>query len=142
ILFIHHGKGIGGAPTSMIQLISALDMKKFDIEILFIYHTKILLKLCEERKINYRVLDSLFFRHVYLYWTHSDAKTKSEMNSIKAFIFFFINKFRKILSYPLLTFFVGPLILKRERANIIHLNSLFLTDWLIASKIAGKKNIV
>lgn len=143
ILFIHHGKGIGGAPTSMIQLINALNKNLYQVKVLFIYDTPILTELCEENHINYRILDSWFFRNIYIYWAHTDAKLSFKKNiSFKIFLLNVFSKFRKLISYPIVSLVLGRNIIKSENPDIVHLNTLFLTDWLIASKFVKKKTIV
>ncbi|MCB9493200.1 MAG: glycosyltransferase family 4 protein [Epsilonproteobacteria bacterium] len=42
ILYIHHGKGIGGAGLSLLYLIKALDRKKFHPVVLFLYQSSII----------------------------------------------------------------------------------------------------
>lgn len=40
ILYIHHGKGLGGAPLSLLYLIQALDKTKYEPVVLFLHHSK------------------------------------------------------------------------------------------------------
>ena len=95
ILFIHHGQGIGGAPTSMFQLIEALNKDKFDIKILFIYKSPLLIEICKEKGISYSVLGGFFFKKIYRYWKLSDADIRNKILTPK-----------KLLIITLLTLYV------------------------------------
>lgn len=39
ILFVHHGKGLGGAPLSLLYLISSLDKTKYEPTVLFLHNS-------------------------------------------------------------------------------------------------------
>ena len=41
ILYIHHGKGLGGAPLSLLYLIQALDKTKYHPVVLFLYDSEV-----------------------------------------------------------------------------------------------------
>ncbi len=42
ILFIHHGKGLGGAPLSLLYLIQSLDQTRYQPVVLFLYHSDVI----------------------------------------------------------------------------------------------------
>ena len=42
ILYIHHGKGLGGAPISLLTLIKALDLTCYRPIVLFLYDSEAL----------------------------------------------------------------------------------------------------
>lgn len=41
ILYIHHGKGLGGAPLSLLYLIQKLDRELYEPVVLFLYHSEV-----------------------------------------------------------------------------------------------------
>ena len=41
ILYIHHGKGIGGAPLSLLYLIESLDKQKYHPIVLFLHYSEV-----------------------------------------------------------------------------------------------------
>jgi glycosyltransferase involved in cell wall biosynthesis len=41
ILYIHHGKGLGGAPLSLLYLIQKLDLALYEPVVLFLYHSEV-----------------------------------------------------------------------------------------------------
>lgn len=41
ILFIHHGTGIGGAPISLLNLISHLDISKYEFKVVLVKESSI-----------------------------------------------------------------------------------------------------
>ena len=42
ILYIHHGKGLGGAPLSLLYLIQGLDKTKFNPVVLFLQDSEVI----------------------------------------------------------------------------------------------------
>lgn len=121
ILFIHHGKGWGGAPSSMIKIILSLNPSEYSTEVLLLKDS-IVSKILTENVIRYRVAHSWFYRYLYKYYSHT------EIGHVKWYQIFTIIYLS--LSWALSRFVFAPQILKDFNVDIIHLNSSVLTDWL------------
>lgn len=68
ILFIHHGKGLGGAPLSLLYLIKALDKTKYEPMVLFL-HDSDALRLYKEQGITvYGPAARYDFPHTKIWW--------------------------------------------------------------------------
>jgi glycosyltransferase involved in cell wall biosynthesis len=129
ILFIHHAKGWGGAPNSLIKLINGLDKSTFDIEVLLLKESIVADKL-KENGIKYHIAKSWFYRKYYHYFTHSEAgylKWYQIYSFLKKMIFW-------LLSYN----YFAARELSRFDFDICHLNSSVLTDWLKPCSKKGK----
>ncbi len=129
ILFIHHGKGWGGAPNSMIKLINSLDKSKYDIEVLLLKHSIVAEKLTEN-EIKHRIADSVFYKNHYQYFTHSEAGYTKWYQAYKFF--------KLSILWLLSRFYFAKRELAKHDYDIAHLNSSVLTDWLASAKQRGK----
>lgn len=122
ILFIHHGKGWGGAPINMINIINALGKTKFTIKVLLL-NNSIVRKKLEDNNIEYSVVKSKFYKKHYTYFSHTvPGYTKW---------FQFYKQARLILSWVLSRYYFATKELKNHDFDIVHLNSSVLTDWLL-----------
>lgn len=129
ILFIHHGVGIGGAPISMIKTIKHLDSEKYDAEVLLIKDSN-LTTLLEKENIKYTIVDHPFYKNFYQFYPHIIPSYLKWYQIFKIFIF----SYRWILS----RYFFSKKILSKFDADIIHLNSSVLSDFLYASSLKSK----
>ena len=123
ILYIHHGKGIGGAPLSLRYLIENLDKQKYHPIVLFLHYSEVV-DLYKSKGIE--VVDpisELDFPHTKIWW-------------LRWYHFPF---FLKILWSSFKTlFFVAPFWLKKIKPDLIHLNTSSLIAW---GKAASKLKI-
>lgn len=133
ILYVHHGKNIGGAPLSLLGLIVNLPKEKYDSKVLFIFESDVL-KLFKDNAIQCDVLKGWFYRKFYKYFCHFETAYPTPYRIIELV--------RCILSWILNAFIFAPRVLKNEDARLIHLNSLTLTDWAFAAKKIGFKVIL
>jgi glycosyltransferase involved in cell wall biosynthesis len=129
ILFIHHAKGWGGAPNSMIKLINSLDKKAFDIEVLLLKKSIVTDKL-EENEIKYHIAKSWFYKKYYNYFTHSEA---GYLKCYHIYPFF-----KKLFFWLMSRYYFAAKELLRFEFDICHLNSSVLSDWLNPCSKKGK----
>lgn len=129
ILFVHHSAGWGGAPASMIKLISSLDPGKFESEVLLIKDSVISGKLAE-KGIKYSTAASVFYRKYYQFFPHSEA----------GYIHWFqVIRFSRLSVLWLMSrFYFAGRELSRFDFDVVHLNSSVLTDWLLPAKKRGR----
>jgi len=120
ILYIHHGKGIGGAPLSLLYLIEKLDRSIFDPKVIFLTDGEVV-NLFKEKNISVRALNlkNYLFLHLEPTW----YRFYNAIGFIKALL----NQFLVVRK-------VSIKILKEEQPAILHLNSLFLITWAISAK--------
>ncbi len=129
ILFIHHTKGWGGAPSSMIRLIKSLEGKGYEVNVLLLKHSIVADKLMENN-IPYVIAQSTFYKKYYQYFAHT------ETSYIKWYqIYKFI---RFTISWGLSRYIFASKEIKRFSPDIIHLNSSVLTDWLKPARDSAK----
>jgi glycosyltransferase involved in cell wall biosynthesis len=129
ILYIHHNAGWGGAPNSLIRLINDLDRTKYEVEVLLLKDSIIGDKLTENL-IRYSIADSLFYRKYYQFFLHSEAgylKWYQILSFIKLSTIWILSRY-----------FFAEKELARHDFDMVHLNSLVLTDWLAPAKKRGK----
>lgn len=129
ILYIHHAKGWGGAPKSLVTLIENLDHSRFEFEVLLIFDSDLKLKF-KERNIPFRVVDNLFYRRFYKCFVHSEAEHLSRLNFFRQVEFWVL--------WLLSRFFFARRELRKHDFDICHLNSSVLTDWLAPASMFGK----
>ncbi len=128
ILYIHHSTGIGGAPISLIEIIKTLPSSEFEVEVLLLKQSDVC-GLFEEAKIDYKVADHWFYKRWYLPYAHIEVGWVKIFQPLKFLYFSF--------SWLVSRFFGAQALLKGHKADIVHLNSYALTDFLCASaKIA------
>ena len=68
ILYVHHGKGLGGAPLSLLYLIQGLDKNKYEPIVVVLYASEII-DLYKQN--NIRVvgpLNIMDFSHTKIWW--------------------------------------------------------------------------
>ncbi len=123
ILYVHHGKGLGGAPLSLLYLIENLDKTKYEPIVLFLHDSQVL-DLYKSKGIKvFGPVDLKDFAHTKIFWYrwyHAHIFLKSCLDS-----------FRVIRS-------VANFWLDKIKPDIVHLNTSSLIAW---AKIAHKKNI-
>lgn len=123
ILFIHHGKGLGGAPLSLLYLIQGLDRTNFHPIVVFLYDSPIIEMYKQHGIETIGPLNKMDFPHTkiwWLRWYHVVTLLRSIRDTIQTI------------------FFVGPRILNVVQPDIVHLNTSSLIGWAIA---AHKKHI-
>lgn len=127
ILYIHHGRGIGGAPLSLLYLLQRLDRTKYDPTILCLYESEAADLYREE---NIRTFVARGIR------TFSNTTAVCGA-SIKRRVFNFgCSMIRMPLSVIMTYFWV-----KKISPDIVHLNSAGLIPSAIGAKLAKKKVI-
>ena len=121
ILYIHHGKGLGGAPLSLLYLIEGLDKTKFEPVVLFLHDSEAV-ELYRSKGIAIAGIVGLQdFSHTKVYWFrwyHPHLFFRSFLDTIKTRLFVAQKWIKEI----------GP--------DLIHLNTSSLTAW---AKVAKKK---
>ncbi len=123
ILYIHHGKGLGGAPLSLLYLIEGLDKEKFEPVVLFLHDSPVV-DLYKSKNINVAGvvgLNDLPHTKIYWFrWYHLSPLFRSYYDSFKTY------------------FFVAKKWINDIEPDLIHLNTSSLTIW---AKVAKKMNI-
>ncbi len=123
ILYIHHGKGIGGAPLSLLYLIQALDKEQYQPIVLFL-HDSDAIKLFKEHQIDVMgPVNRYDFPHTriwWLRWYHALFFLKSIRDTI-------------ITRYAVANDWFDTI-----KPDIVHLNTSSLIAWGI---VAHKRNI-
>ncbi|APF20150.1 Glycosyltransferase involved in cell wall bisynthesis [Caldithrix abyssi DSM 13497] len=113
----------------MIQLINSLDKSKYSCHVLLIKDSIVSDKL-KENGISFSVARSKFYKKYYHYFIHSEA------GYIKWYQI--IRFFRLSILWLLSRYYFAQKELFNHRADIVHLNSLSLTDWLAPSSKVSK----
>lgn len=122
ILYIHHGKGLGGAPLSLLYLIENLDKNKYIPEVLFL-HDSDAFSLYKSKNIKtYGPINLMDFSHTKIFW----------------YRWYNFYKFLKVVLDNIKTFKIANNYLNKIKPDIIHLNTSSLIIW---GKVANKKNI-
>ncbi len=121
ILYIHHGKGLGGAPLSLLYLVKNLDKTLYDPVVLFLHDSPVI-KLFKDYNIATIGPVNLYdFPHTKI-WSFSWYHIKPFFRAIK-------DTFKTIFS-------VAPTIFKDINPDIIHLNTSSLLGWgIVASHL-------
>ena len=123
VLFIHHAEGIGGSSISMINLIKYIDKSIFEVKVLLLKSSEVC-SLLEDNYIEYSVAPYKFYNKYYHYYPIYKHKKN---------IFDILYNLYEMLCWLLSRFFFSNKLLDIYEADIIHLNSLVLTDFLHAS---------
>lgn len=114
VLYIHHGKGLGGAPLSLLYLIESLDKQKFHPIVLFLHDSEVV-SLYKSKGIEVvGPINEHDFPHTkiwWLRWYHLHHFFKSFYSTIKT------------------SFYVAPFWLKKIKPDLIHLNTSSLIAW-------------
>ncbi len=123
ILYIHHGKGLGGAPLSLLYLIQNLDKNKYNPVVLFLHDSQAL-DLYKSKGIQVEgPLNINDFPHTKIYWFH----------------WYHVRLFLKSLEDTIKTTTVtADCWLEKIKPDLVHLNTSSLVAW---AKVAHKKNI-
>ena len=125
ILFVHHGKGIGGAPISLLNLLKNLDQEKYAFKVIMFDEGKII-NLYKESSI-----EPLVVKANTNWWGHHE-KGKIQLK--------YWYKYPKILLDRKKQIKEATNFLKKYREyDIVHLNSDVLSSWALAAKKAGFK---
>lgn len=123
ILYIHHGKGLGGAPLSLLYLIQNLDKTKYDPIVLFLHDSEVI-DLYKKSGIKIAGIVGLEdFPHTKIYWYrwyHAKYFSRAVLDTLKT------------------SFYVANRWLKKINPDVVHLNTSSLTAW---AKVAKKNNI-
>lgn len=118
ILYIHHGKGLGGAPISLLTLIKALDLTRYRPIVLFLYDSAALKLFRDEGVEVVGPINLSDFPHTQMYW----------------FRWYHVHHTIKALVQTLVTLFlIAPRLLSIINPDIIHLNTSSLIAWGIAA---------
>lgn len=128
ILFIHHGIGIGGAPISLINLVSNLDQDKYEIKITCLRdgdHVKLF---------NNAAIKTEVIKAPTYFFTHNETGKKQWYYFPYYFIVFFV--------WLYTAYYYAPKYLRKQEYDLIHLNSHVLTSWAFAAKKIGSKVIM
>lgn len=125
ILFIHHGRGIGGAPTSMSYLAKEMNKNNFNVEVLFLFNSDAI-KLFDDIKYHVVGLPLFYFNHT----SHWVKLYKLHMIIIQ------------MISWLFTILFVAPYWYLKLKPDAVYLNSSVLTDWSLVAKIFRIKNLV
>lgn len=128
ILYIHHGIGIGGAPTSLIKLIQALPKEKYDVKVAFI-KPGIAEEFFRENGIKTEVIN-----------TTNNWFIHNVSSMVKWYHFY---KYLKVFYHWYMTAnHWAPEYLKKQSVDIVHLNSHVLTSWAKAASNLGFKVVL
>lgn len=119
-MFVHHGRGWGGAPLSLLYTAKALDRKRFDPRVLFIHRGKII-ELYDKQGIKTYVDEKI------LDLGHTEVSSYLIISPMFWFRLFY---------QPLSAFFFY-LFLKKTKPDLIHLNTSSLIACAIAAKLRG-----
>lgn len=133
VLFVHHGRGIGGASINLLNILKYLDKEKYSPIVLLIHDSNLREEL-ELRNITTVVARSFFYRKFYRCYTHSVAFL-DEWYRIDLW-------FRSGISWLLSWLYFAKQELKSINFDIVHLNSSVLTDWLSSCKSTNNKKVV
>ncbi len=119
ILYIHHGKGIGGAPLSLLYLIQALDKNKYDPIVLFL-HDSDAKKLFEENNIKtFGPVNRYDFPHTRIWW----------LRWYHASFFLTVLRDTVVTLYSRAHYWITLI-----KPDIVHLNTSSLIAWGIVAK--------
>ena len=123
ILYIHHGKGLGGAPLSLLLLINALDKEKYHPVVLFLHYSQVV-ELYKQNNIEIAgIVNRYDFSHTKVWWFrwyHFPYFLRSAWDT-----------FRTDQS-------VACYWLDSIKPDLVHLNTSSLIAW---GKVASKRNI-
>lgn len=126
ILYIHHGRGIGGAPLSLLYLLQKLDRTKYDPTVLCLYESK---AADLYRSENIKTFVAKGIRNV-----SNTTLTCGNLSIIRKIFNFGYSMIRMPLSVIMTYFWV-----KKIFPDIVHLNSAGLIPSAIGAKLAKKK---
>ena len=123
ILYIHHGKGLGGAPLSLLLLINALDKEKYQPVVLFLHYSQVV-ELYKQNNIEIvGIVNRYDFSHTKVWWFrwyHLPYFLRSAWDTFRT------------------EQLVAGYWLDKIKPDLVHLNTSSLIAW---GKVASKKNI-
>lgn len=117
ILYIHHGKGLGGAPISLVNLVREIATTGFKPIVAFLHDSQAIDLFKEAGLTTLPPLDIMDFPHTKIYWFH----------------WYQAHRMLRCLFDTLKTIFVAPRLLKSVQPSIVHLNTSSLLGWGIAA---------
>jgi len=120
ILFIHHGKGIGGAPLSLLYLVEGLLKTTYKPLVVFL-HDSDAMTLFKKKNIPIRPqpINRYDFSHTKIWWFcwyHPGYLIRAVFDTI------------------ITLFFTAPRVYHEEKPAIVHLNTSSLIAWGLAAK--------
>jgi len=123
ILYVHHGRGIGGAPLSLLYLIRGLDRSRYNPTVLCIHESEAA-ELFRSEGIETLVDEKLNdFSHTNVLWYPWWQLAKTLV---------------RLLQFPR-TYFRARALLRKRDVDIVHLNTSTLTAFGMAAKAERKK---
>lgn len=134
VLIIHHGSGLGGGLIALIGLIRELK-EQYHVSVLCIFKSDAIDYLKREG-IEVLTPKNNFFYSRYNLYIHSEASYNNPLSAFKFFYFFLLNLLNMFyFSKKEFEIYAG-------KFDILYLNSLFLSDWLIHSRSFFSRVIV
>jgi glycosyltransferase involved in cell wall biosynthesis len=119
ILYVHHGKGLGGAPLSLFYLIKALNEKKYDPIVLFL-HDSDAFHFYKQNDINVLgPINKYDFSHTHIWWFrwyHPHHLMRSIKDSWRIYFSLAEDWYNKI------------------KPDIVHLNTSSLIAWGVVAQ--------
>lgn len=124
ILYIHHGKGLGGAPLSLLYLIKSLDQTRYEPIVLFLHHSEVIDLYKKEGITVVGPVGRYDFSHTKIYW----------------FAWYHAHYVMRSIKDTLITLlFSAPYWLRKINPDIVHLNTSSLIAWGAAARRKGIK---
>ncbi|MFA5306220.1 MAG: glycosyltransferase family 4 protein [Candidatus Babeliales bacterium] len=123
ILFIHHGKGLGGAPLSLLYLVRSLDRQKYEALVLFLHNSEVIEMFKKSGVKTLGPVNLMDFPHTkiwWLRWYHLGTLIKALLDTLKTI------------------FVAAPRIYADYHPDIVHLNTSSLIGWAL---VAHRLNI-
>lgn len=123
VVYIHHGKGIGGAPLSLLYLLEKIDRSRFHPIILFLYDSDVV-DVFRSRNYEVHIGRGLYeFSHTTIEW----------------YSIFYFHRFLHRIIYFIPSIYRCYRLVKNYSPDIVHLNSSTLAPCAIGAKLAGCK---
>lgn len=118
IVFVHHGKGLGGAPLSLLYLIQGIPKDCYDVSVVFLHDSEVI-NLYKKHGITcIGPTQTYDFPHTkiwWLRWYHITMIGRVVWDFFKTWLI------------------VAPKILDQIKPDIIHLNTSSLSAWALAA---------
>lgn len=118
IVFVHHGKGIGGAPLTLLTLMKSIDRSKYDVHVLCLFESEASALFRREGFRTEVVRGISLLPHTTGVW----------YGGVLLPVFFFR---LALLPFSILR---ALRVLRRTRPNLVHLNSSSLLPFAIAAR--------
>lgn len=128
ILFIHHGKGVGGAPISMLETIRSLDNARYDSEVLLINDSSVKDMLIAAG-VKVSIADLRFYQKYYKFFPHLEPEWFKWWQVIAIV--------QHSIIWCLSRYVFSHILLRIYKFDIVHLNSSVLSDFLCAASQRG-----